>query len=589
MYIVFVLTALAVTTEAFGIALLLPLLHMIETAGMHWQGAVPDTADAPALTEWLGQLLHTIGIGSSATGILLFIALVFIVKGGIRFAEGSYLGILSAALLSEMKRKLFDRYSAMTYDFYSAHNTGHFINIISQQVSRLLSAFIAFKRFLSQAIVAVLYLGFAFAISWRFALLAVGVGVVVLVLYTRLNTYLKRLSQRTSEENAELHNRLVQTIQAFPYIAATAQFGRFGERIMVSVDRLTRYYRNEQIANAFTASLREPVTVILILGIVILQIAVFEAPIAPILVSLILIYRAMGHIFAIQSSWQLTMNMVGGLEMVEKEFEALDRQQEISGTTRLPRFSRRIELDEVAYSYPGRDRPALDRISLQIDANSTVALFGPSGAGKSTLIDMLTLLLIPQQGALHIDGVPHAEIDRRSWRRQIGYVPQQPVMFDDTVAHNISLWAGEDDRATGRSRGSGLRRRIEEAADRASALDFIHALPDGFDTVVGDRGIRLSGGQQQRLMIARELFKNPGMLILDEATSALDSVSEQAIRRSMEQLRGTVTMVVIAHRLSTIRHADTIFVLDEGRLVARGGYDELMAAPAFKRLAGEQL
>jgi len=690
MYFVFVLTALAVSTEAFGIALLLPLLHMIETAGLPQGPGVDAAADGAAgdagnagmnsgsagvdaaaggaagagsaaadaagtesvgaetaeaatnasgLTEILQQLLNFLGIGDSVPGILAFIALVFVAKAGIRFAEGSYLGLLSSSLLREMKRRLFGLYSSMTFDYYSEHNTGHFINIISQQVSRLIGAFFAYKQFLSHTIVTVLYLGFAFVIAWRFALLATVAGGIILLLYNRLNTYLKGLSRRTSTENTELHSRLVQTLQAYPYIAATARFDRFSDRVMASVHRLTSYYLRQQIAGAFTGAIREPVTVILILGIVIFQITLFEARIAPILVSLLLIYRAVGHIFSVQSTWQRTMNLIGGVEMVEDEMREVAARQETGGSTVLDGFRGQIVLSDVTFRYSGRDKPALDGVSLTIDANSTVALFGPSGAGKSTLINLITLLHTPQQGTVHIDGVPHAEIDRRSWRRQIGYVPQQPVMFDDTVANNISLWAGEDAGPGGRGRdrdsggkrsvagqqrpgdgsssgvdavpggrsersGSGspggrdrshatgdpaLRQRIEDAAERAGALDFIRELPDGFDTKVGDRGIRLSGGQLQRIMIARELFKDPVLLILDEATSALDSISELAIRRSMERLQGTVTMVLIAHRLSTIRHADTIFLLDEGRLVGSGSFDELADNPAFRRIAGEQV
>ena len=674
MYVVFFLTALAVSTEAFGIALLLPLLHMIETAGLPQgsrvdgdPGSATDAASSAAgsqtsagaavadatgpndtgagaseaatgeasnsasgLTDILQQLLDFIGIGDSVPGILAFIALVFVAKAGIRFAEGSYLGLLSSSLMREMKRKLFGLYSSMTFDYYSERNTGHFINIISQQVSRLLGAFFAYKQFLSHTIVTVLYLGFAFVIAWRFALLATVAGALILLLYNRLNSYLKGLSRRTSAENTELHSRLVQTLQAYPYIAATARFDRFSDRVMGSVHRLTSYYLRQQIAGAFTGAIREPVTVILILGIVIFQITLFESRIAPILVSLLLIYRAVGHIFSVQSTWQRTMNLIGGVEMVEDEIREVAARQEQGGSTVLDGFSGQIVLSDVTFRYSGREKPALDSVSLTIDANSTVALFGPSGAGKSTLINLITLLHTPQQGSLHIDGTAHADIDRRSWRRQIGYVPQQPVMFDDTVANNITLWAGVDADPGGRrgsgqhdgtgghggrdtggasgtsggkagdvrldgtrgpaaGRNPGLQQRIEDAAERAGALDFIRELPDGFDTLVGDRGIRLSGGQLQRIMIARELFKNPVLLILDEATSALDSVSEQAIRRSMERLRGTVTMVIIAHRLSTIRHADTIFLMDEGRLIASGSYDELADNPAFLRIAGEQV
>jgi subfamily B ATP-binding cassette protein MsbA len=163
-----------------------------------------------------------------------------------------------------------------------------------------------------------------------------------------------------------------------------------------------------------------------------------------------------------------------------------------------------------------------------------------------------------------------------SWRSQVGYVSQETVVFDDTVANNISLWDGEY------ANDSELRRRIQEAARKAHAHHFIEDLPDGYETVVGDRGVRLSGGQRQRLFVARELFKHPNLLLLDEATSALDTESERYIQQSIDDLQGEVTVVIIAHRLSTIKNVDYVYVLDEGRVIEQGSYDELRGHEASR-------
>jgi subfamily B ATP-binding cassette protein MsbA len=223
----------------------------------------------------------------------------------------------------------------------------------------------------------------------------------------------------------------------------------------------------------------------------------------------------------------------------------------------------------VRFSYAPGLRAVVQGVSLRIEARTSVALVGESGAGKSTIADLITLMLRPQQGEVFLDGVPGADTLRASWREQIGYVSQETVIFDDTIANNICMWAG-DYRADG-----GLMQRIEEAAHRAHASEFIGELSEGYRTLVGDRGVRLSGGQRQRLFIARELFREPKLLILDEATSALDSDSEAAIQQSIDALRGKITVVIIAHRLSTIKNVDHVFVFDNGRLVEEGEYEEL--------------
>jgi ABC-type multidrug transport system fused ATPase/permease subunit len=257
--------------------------------------------------------------------------------------------------------------------------------------------------------------------------------------------------------------------------------------------------------------------------------------------------------------------------MVHDEMNTILRLQEESGDYELGPLQEGIEFQNVCFAYDEEDGDVLHNVDISIPVNSTVALVGESGAGKSTLVDMLTLMLRPRRGEIRIDDVPGCEIDLTSWRSQIGYVSQETVVFDDTIANNISLWQGdiEDDPA--------LRERVIDAARRANAHHFIEDFSNGYQTVVGDRGVRLSGGQKQRLFVARELFKQPNLLLLDEATSDLDTASEQHIQDSIDALQGEVTVVIIAHRLSTVKNADRVYVLDEGRVIEEGSYHELRA------------
>ncbi|MGH8583916.1 MAG: ABC transporter ATP-binding protein [Gammaproteobacteria bacterium] len=242
------------------------------------------------------------------------------------------------------------------------------------------------------------------------------------------------------------------------------------------------------------------------------------------------------------------------------------------------RFEHGLELRNVRFTYPGCQDGALKNISLSVSCNQSVALVGSSGAGKSTAADIILGLLRPSGGTMRVDGTVIDRDNVRPWQRSIGYVPQHIQMIDDTVTRNVAFGVpdGEIDHGA-----------VRRAARIANIADYVEKdMPLGFDTVIGDRGIRLSGGQRQRIAIARALYNDPDILVLDEATSAVDNVTEAEIVRSILALKKTKTVIVIAHRLSTIQTCEKIYVFEKGRVVAEGGYDELMEdSESFRRLA----
>jgi ABC-type multidrug transport system fused ATPase/permease subunit len=231
-------------------------------------------------------------------------------------------------------------------------------------------------------------------------------------------------------------------------------------------------------------------------------------------------------------------------------------------------LAERLELEDVHYSYPAAERPALAGVDMAIPARSSVGIVGGTGAGKTTVVDVILGLLRPGQGALMVDGAAVAGADLRAWQNSIGYVPQQIFLTDDTVRANIAF--GLDPRDVDPA-------AVERAARVAELHDFVmRELPAGYDTEVGERGVRLSGGQRQRIGIARALYHDPDVLILDEATSALDNLTERAVMEAVANLGRAKTVIMIAHRLTTVRNCDVIFMMERGRVVAQGSYDELL-------------
>lgn len=242
-----------------------------------------------------------------------------------------------------------------------------------------------------------------------------------------------------------------------------------------------------------------------------------------------------------------------------------------------PRLGRRLELRGVTFRYPGAARPALAGVDMVIEARSTVGIVGGTGAGKTTLVDLILGLHAPQQGAILADGTALGPANLRAWQRGLGYVPQTIYLTDDTVAANIAF---------GIPRDRIDRKAVERAARAAALQDVVAGLPQGLDTLVGERGLRLSGGQRQRIGIARALYRNPALLILDEATSALDTLTEGAVMQAVDAIRADTTVILIAHRLGTVRGCDRIFLLEHGRIAAQGRYEELVAGNAtFRAMA----
>jgi ABC-type bacteriocin/lantibiotic exporter with double-glycine peptidase domain len=292
-------------------------------------------------------------------------------------------------------------------------------------------------------------------------------------------------------------------------------------------------------------------------------------------------YRLMPALQLIFAGFASIRNATPALELVLRDLQASDDAKPMAAQpaqeeTRMP-LSRQIALVDVHFRYPGESRWSLEGVSLSIPKNTSVALVGSTGCGKTTVVDLLMGLLRPRQGHLEVDGIPITERNLRQWQRNIGHVPQQIFLCDDTIARNIALGLpdGEIDWT-----------RVEHAARLARLHQFVASLPKGYHTVVGDRGVRLSGGQRQRIGIARALYEDPELLVLDEATSALDNVTENAVFEALQALSGRKTIVMVAHRLSTVRGCDLICVMEQGRIVERGTHEELMgSSPRFRALA----
>lgn len=559
LYLIFIISLLVALSEGLGISMLLPLMEST--------GAFSGNLSNP-VTDWIFTVLTFIGVKNIMVGTLFFTILIFLAKGILKFIEGAYSGKLQAELLRRLTISMFDAYNRIDYQYFTKQNTGHFINVLNVQIYNTVVTLNHFLGFLTQFIMAFTLILIAFFISFKLSLFTVAIGSIVMILFKTLNTRVSVISRKSSEELSVLNKFLIQTLQALKYIISTDQNDHMRKGVVRSVRLLTDYMYRLQIWRSFTNAVQEPVSVILMVSIILVQVTIMNEPISSIVVAMILFYKGMRTLMGMQQNWQQAMSTIGSIEMVEKEFKETSEQKEKDGSVILTNVFEGIEFNNLTFNYDSQQK-VLDKLNIYIKANTTIAFAGESGAGKTTLVDLLTLLLKPTEGSLTINGVSSDQINLSSWRSQIGYVSQDTVVFDDTVANNICLWNGDyEDNPE-------ILNKVKESAMKAYADVFINQMPDGYNTMVGERGVRLSGGQKQRLFIARELYKNPSLLILDEATSALDSESERYIQESIDNLKRSLTVVIIAHRLSTIKNADIIYVMDKGKIIESGTFEEL--------------
>lgn len=276
----------------------------------------------------------------------------------------------------------------------------------------------------------------------------------------------------------------------------------------------------------------------------------------------------------------ILMRFIGPtLDLLHKDLVNLQSyEKKVQETSVLP-FTKSIVLNNINFNYSNSDKPALKKINLTIPVNSKVGIVGSTGSGKTTLVDIILGLLDTSEGTVKVDNNPITHLNKRSWQKNIGYVPQQIYLSDASVAENIAFGVNEKNIDL---------KSVERASKIANLHDFvINEMLEGYNSKVGERGVRLSGGQRQRIGIARALYHNPKLLILDESTSALDSITEQAVMDAMHNLGDKITIILIAHRLSTVKNCDNIFVLDQGKLQAEGRYNELNKSnQIFKEMSG---
>ncbi|MGB7241559.1 MAG: ABC transporter transmembrane domain-containing protein [Sulfitobacter sp.] len=508
----------------------------------------------------------------------LAIAALLAVGTGLRYALVTRLG---ERVVTDIRKAVFDRVIGMSPAFYENVMTGEVLSRITTDTTLILSVIgssvsIALRNMLIFSGGLVLMLLTSAKLTGLVLLIVPAVVVPILVLGRRLRV-ISRENQdwiAASSGNASESLGAVQTVQAFTHEAASRH--QFEEVTEHSFDAARR-----------RITTRAAMTVIVIFlvftGVVgVLWIGAHDVRAGNMsaggLIQFV-IYAVMvaGGVAALSEIWGELQRAAGATERLVELLQTRDTVKDPDCAEELPqKVTGRICFDDVTFSYPSRPGiKALDGVNLLIEPGETVAFVGPSGAGKTTIIQMILRFYDPSSGCVTLDGVDLAHLRREAFRKHIALVPQDPVIFAASARANIRF-----------GRPDATDAEVETAAIAAAAHDFINALPDGYDAYLGERGVMLSGGQKQRIAIARAILRDAPVLLLDEATSALDAESERAVQAAVDKLSAGRTTLIVAHRLATVKKADRIVVLDQGKIVASGPHDQLVAQDGlYARLA----
>lgn len=586
---------LSTILSLFSFAAIIPVLQIL--FGLSETTAQPiDMSTVTSLSDWLSAVKNNLyfwmesQIAVHGGGYMLFVLGTFLVvmtgfKCFTAWMANFYMVPIRTGVLRDLRKSLYDKVVSLPIGYFTEERKGDVMSRMTNDVNEVEASIMAALDVLfKDPIMLLIYLITLFCISWQLTLFVLVLLPVAGLLIGRVGRSLKRASQHGQEQNAEILTQIDETLGGLRVVKAFNAEDKLKQRFLnlINDTRRTfnrinrRYYLAHPVSEFLGTAL---IAVILWFGGILILSDHSTIDAATFIYYLVIFYSIINPAKDLSKAGYGVRKGLASLERIDKILNTQSNIVEQTSPKPLPAFCDRIEYRDVCFSYRP-DVPVLNHINLSVHKGQMVALVGQSGSGKTTLADLLPRFYDPVSGTITIDGTDIRDVSTYDLRALMGNVNQEAILFNDSFYNNITFGVDTTQPAPN---GQTWQQAVEAAARIANAHDFIMATPQGYATLIGDRGSRLSGGQRQRISIARAILKNPPILILDEATSALDTESEKAVQQALEHLMKDRTTLVVAHRLSTIRNADLICVMHEGEIVEQGRHDDLLALNGYYR------
>lgn len=554
--IIITLGVLSSLAEGIGISLFIPFLQSLDQAS--YQAHTGNW-----LVDSLGGLFNNVPPDDRLLVISACIFASIFLKANLSYSHGALYSWLDARITHRLRSDIFKQLLTVSYGFLERRDTGDLINTLSSETWRASNALSSLVSIIITICTLVVYIALLLLISWKLTLIVTAAMLLIAMVVRLITRRVKALGQEATRANAQLAIRMMEGLAGMQVIRNFGREPYEQDRFDQKSSHVSSTFLKLGIVSGAVYPVYEVLSAALLVSILLVMLQ-NQQNLPALLVFIFVLYRLQPKVMALDGARVDLNSLTGAVEEVTSLLDTTDKPYLHSGE--LDRgLGEGIRLDHVTFRYHPSEEPALRDASAHIPAGKTTALVGPSGAGKSTLVKLLFRHYDVDEGTIYIGDCALPTLDLEAWRRRIAMVSQDGYIFNTTVRENIAY-----------GRLEATEGEIEAAARQADAHDFIRQLPQGYDTKIGDRGVRLSGGQKQRLTVARAIVRDPDILILDEATNALDSISENVIQETLARLRQDRTVIVIAHRLATVEEADQIITLNEGRVCEQGTFQELL-------------